>query len=392
MKHKCNVSLLAGLLSLTFVFFGCDEVQQIITPGTSPSIKIGLIYTAPRRNSSRYGAELATIQVNQEGGVRGIPIELLARDNKDDTEYTTELAEELITKDGVTAIIVPNFSRHAVQIAPIAQSHGIPMISTSATNPTITDAGDFVFMAAFTDDFQGKVMAQFATKELNARTAAVLTQSGDVFSEGLSQTFVDNFTAFGGNVVAHEFYASGDTDFTVQLTAIAAFAPDMIFMPGFVPDVPLAIKQARTIPQPNATGITATFLGADSWDDPELVAMGGTAVRGSFFSSAFAATTAPGDLTDNARQFILAYTSMFGIAPDGPAALGYGAVKLVVQAMRRSDNLTPNAVRDQIAATNGYSGATLIDRYDENRHAAKSAVINHIHTNGDTRFYQVIAP
>ena len=116
---------------------------------------------------------------------------------------------------------------------------------------------------------------------------------------------IDNFTAFGGNVAAHEFYVAGDTNFTVQLTAIAQFAPDVIFMPGFVPDVPLAIRQARTIPQPNATGITATFLGADSWDDPELVSMGGTAVEGSFFSSAFDATTAPGDLSDNARQFVI---------------------------------------------------------------------------------------
>lgn len=64
-----------------------------------------------------------------------------------------------------------------------------------------------------------------------------------------------------GIIVASETYSTGDTDFTNQLTAIAAEAPDVIFMPGFVPEVPLAIKQARTIPQKGASGITATFLG-----------------------------------------------------------------------------------------------------------------------------------
>ncbi|MCZ6677422.1 MAG: ABC transporter substrate-binding protein, partial [Candidatus Poribacteria bacterium] len=298
--------------------------------------------------------------------------------------------------DGVAAIIGPNFSRHAVRIAPIAQNHGIPMITTSATNPTITDAGDFVFMAAFTDDFQGKVMAQFADRELRASTAAVLTQEGDVFSEGLSQTFIDNFTGFGGNVVAHEFYTSGDTDFTVQLTAIAQFAPDVIFMPGFVPDVPLAIKQARTIPQPNATGITATFLGADSWDDPELLSMGSQAVEGSFFSSAFSAAPPTSGqtgatLNESARQFISAYQSMFGRSPDGPGALGYDALKLVVQAMRRADQLEPAAIRDQIAATRGYTGATTLIGYNSNRHATKSAVILRIQ-GGQVQFHQQIEP
>ena len=391
--------LLVALSLMGARIVGCGGIDPILTPDGAPTmdaIKVGLIYTAPRRNSTRYGAELAAIQINQEGGVRGIPVELIARDNRNDAEHTAELAEELITSEGASAVIGPNFSRHAVIVAEIAQSHEIPMISTSATNPTITDAGDFVFMAAFTDDFQGKVMAQFAAQELRASSAAVLTQAGDVFSEGLSQTFVDNFTAFGGAVVRHEFYTAGDTDFTAQLTAIAQFAPDVIFMPGFVPDVPRAIQQARTIPQPNATGITATFLGADSWDDPELLSMGSQVVEGSFFSSAFSAAPPTSGqtgatLSGSARQFIAAYQSVFGVPPDGPGALGYDALKLVVQAMRRADRLAPDAVRDQIAATSGYSGATTLIGYDSNRHATKSAVILRIQ-GGRVRFHQQIEP
>ena len=185
-------------------------------------------------------------------------------------------------------------------------------------------------MAAFTDDFQGKVMAQFAVEELEAQTAAVLTHTGDVYSEGLSQTFIDNFTAYGGEIVAEQSYMAGDTEFAAQLTAIADAAPDVVFSTGFIPEVPLAVRQAR-----EEIGITATFLGGDSWDNPALIPEAGTAVDGSFFSSPFSVKADPSDLGEDAQRFISAYTRMFNEVPDGGAALGYDAVRLLVQAMRR---------------------------------------------------------
>ena len=82
---------------------------------------------------------------------------------------------------------------------------------------------------------------------------------------------------------------------------------------------------------------------------------------------------------------------MFNEVPDGGAALGYDAVRLLVQAMRRAPDLSPAAIRDQIAATSNYSGATLISGYDENRHTAKSAAINRI-VDGEVQFYKLIQP
>lgn len=386
------------LILVGFLFAGCDQIQQLLAPLPSEdgeTVKIGFIYTTPNRLNSRYGAELAVNQLNEEGGVRGTPIELvpygiptqrLIGENISATEYVAEIAEELIAKEGVTAIAGPNRSTHAVIVGEIAQRHGIPMITTGATNPSVTAAGDFVFMAAFTDDFQGKVMAQFAIEDLNAETAAVLTHTGDVYSEGLSKTFIANFTGYGGEVVAEQSYMAGDTDFTVQLTAIADAAPDVIFSTGFISEVPLVVRQAR-----EEIGITTTFLGGDSWDNPRLIPEAGTAVDGSFFSSPFSVKADPNDLGEEAQRFISAYTETFSEVPDGGAALGYDAVRLLVQAMRRAPDLTPMAIRDQIAATSGYSGATLISSYDENRHTAKSAAINRI-VDGEVQFYKLIQP
>ena len=78
------------------------------------------------------------------------------------------------------------------------------------------------------------------------------------------------------------------------------------------------------------------------------------------------------------------YTARFGIVPDGPAALGYDATTIVIEAMRRSTDLTPAAIRDQIEATQNYSGATILSHFDQNRHAIKSLVVNTVKDGQDT--------
>lgn len=368
---------------------GCEQFQQVLTPlpesDDDAPIKIGVIYSSPTRSHTLNGAELAALQVNGAGGVHGQEIAIVARGNISDAEHAAAIAEELITQERVSAIVGPNLSSYAVPIGEITQQHGIPMVTTTATNPTVTAAGDFVFMAAFTDDFQGKVMAQFAIQDLKAKTAAVFTRSGSLYSEGLSQTFVDNFTAFGGNVLHAQFYMRGDTDFTAQLTEIAESSPDVFFLPGFSAEIPLVVEQAK------ALGITGILLGGDSWDNAPLISDNAELLEGSFFSTFFSANAAAGDLSEEGHQFFTAYAAIFGKAPDGGAALGYDALRIVVQAMQRADELTPTAIRDQIAATENYSGATLLSAYDENRHANKSAVINRI-VNGEAQFHKLIKP
>ena len=384
-----TINYLVLILGILLLFAGCEDVQQLLVPVPAEdddgTIKIGFIYTSDTRSNSLNGAELAALQLNGEGGAHSREIEIIARGNISDIEQAAEIAEELIIQEGVSAIVGPNRSLYAVAIGPVAQRHGIPMVTTTATNPSVTAAGDFVFMAAFTDNFQGKVMATFATQDLGAKTAAVLTRRESIYSEGLSQTFIDNFTALGGEIVYAQFYMRGDTDFTAQLTAVAEAAPDVFFLPGFAAEIPLVVQQAKTL------GITGILLGGDSWDNAALISENSEILEGSFFSSLFSADVAPGDLSEGADQFITAYTSIFKVPPAGGAALGYDGVRLVVQAMRRADDLTSIAIRDQLAATMDYSGATFISGYDENRHPNKSAVINQI-VNGEAQFYKLIEP
>ena len=281
-------------------------MKRVLTPKPEPTIKIGFI-VAGQRVTYPNGAEMAVTEINQQGGLFGMSVELIGHINKEAVlNDSVQLAEELIVKDGVVALIGPNRSSHAAVVGPVAQKHRIPIITTTATNPNVTQAGDFVFMASFTDSFQGAVMAQFAKMELGITTAAVLTREGDLYTEGISEFFASNFDMLGGTVVIHEFFETGTTDFTEHITRIAEMKPDALFTAGFIQDIAFITQQARAVQMQNSDGEPTIFLGADSWDSILLFDDENAEIEGSYFSGHFS----PDTDEPNARAFVETYESI----------------------------------------------------------------------------------
>ena len=383
-KFLALITLIVSLI----IQVGCDRAQKIVTPKQEQkTLKIGFV-VAGERVTYPNGAALAVTEINQRGGLLGMPVELIGHINKEAIpEVSVQIAETLIVEDEIIALIGPNRSSHAVEVGPIAQRYGIPMVTTTATNPNVTNAGDFVFMASFTDSFQGAVMAQFAIEDLDITTAAILTRRGDLYTEGISEFFALNFSKLGGEIVANEFYEGDLSDFTAQLTNIAAAKPDVLFTSGFVQDIALITQQARAMSLQNEAGAPTVFLGADSWDSELLFDNEDAEVEGSFFSGHFS----PDTDEPTARAFVDTYESIYGSTPTGGVAVSYDAVKLLFEAVERAGSINPNEVRQQLAGTENYIGATTIASYDENRHPTKSAVIFTI-KNGKKQFHKQIAP
>ena len=373
---------------LLAISIGCDRIPKIVTPQEQEeTLKIGFV-VAGERVTYPNGAEMAVTEINQRGGLLGTPVELIGHINKEAMpEVSIQIAEQLIVEDKIIALIGPNRSSHAVEVGPVAQRYGIPMVTTTATNPNVTNAGDFVFMASFTDSFQGAVMAQFAIEDLDITTAAVITRRGDLYTEGIAEFFALNFSKLGGEIIANEFYEGNLSDFTAQLTSIAAAKPDALFTAGFVQDIAFITQQARAMSLQNATGEPTIFLGADSWDSELLFDNEDAEVEGSFFSGHFS----PDTDEPTARAFVDTYESIYESTPTGGVAVSYDAVKLLFEAVERAGSLNPDEIREQLAATENYIGATTIASYNENRHPTKSAVIFTI-KNGQKQFHKQIDP
>ena len=385
---------LAGtsLIVLFVVIVGCDRVQKmgvsekVVAPETANTVKIGFLASGSRVTYPN-GAKIAVSEINASGGLLGKPIELVTEVGIATPEAAVEVASRMILEDGVIALVGPNRSAQAIPVGAFVQEHRLPMVTTTATNPALTRASDFVFMAAFTDAYQGAVMARFAAEELGLTSVAVLTQSGEIYSEGISEFFVTNFVAAGGTIAASEFYEITGTDFTEQLNTIAAATPEALFIAGWVQQVGPITQQARAIPLLNAAGEPTLLLGTDTWDNPILLDNEEAGIEGSFFSGHFSAATDK----PSGKAFVAAYQAAYGELPLGGHAVSYDATKIMLAAIERAGSLDGEAIRTQLAATQNYIGATDIASYDENRHPTKSSVIFTI-KNGEKQFYRQIDP
>ena len=375
---------------------GCERVSEVVQPDTpappmEAALKIGVIQPANTFTTFSQGAETARVQINEKGGVLGMEIAFISRNNQPiaseppTPEASVTAAKELIEMEDVFALLGPVYSSNSVEVGPIAQQAQRLMLPGSSGS-NVPAVGDYVFLITVPNPFQGKVMAGFAMNpdELGAKTAATIIEEGDDYTIDLVAAFEAAFQANGGEIVYSGAYAVGDTNFTTLLTEIHEATPDVIFCPGFQPEVPSLINEARQI------GITATFLGGSAWDDRERflsILEDNSVLDGSYYPTNFSVATQDADV----QEFVSGYTALFGSPPDGIAASGYDAMRLLARAIEAAGSLDRVAVRDAVAAVNGYKGATTISHYDENRHPVKSLAIQTI-SGGQVEHYKVVEP
>lgn len=331
--------------------------------------------------STHNGVDLAIRQINAAGGIKGKKLEVIALDDQGKPEEAATAVTKLITQNGVTAILGEVASSRSLAMAPIAQQHGIPMITPSSTNPKVTQIGDFIFRVCFIDPFQGHVMAKFAAENLKLKKVAILRDVKNDYSVGLANFFSETFKKAGGEIVIDQSYSAGDMDFKSQLTAIRAKAPEAIFVPGYYTEVGLIGRQAREL------GLKVPLMGGDGWDSPKLKEIGGEALNGSYFSNHYSAE----DKAPHVQEFISKYKEAFGVIPDGLAAMGYDAAKVLADGMTRAKSLNPADIKAALAETKDYQGVTGKITIDGERNAVKSAVVLKV-DGGDFKYQTTINP
>jgi branched-chain amino acid transport system substrate-binding protein len=358
--------VIKNLLSLSF------SALALATPliGATATIKVGEVDPLTGGVSQfgigcHQGFVLAFEELNAEGGILGQKIELVTEDDQSKPGQSATAVRKLITQDKVVALLGDATSSATLEAAPIAQADKIPMITPTATNPRITEVGDFIFRVCFLDEFQGRVLARFAREKLKAQKVFTLTDVKQDYSIDLLKFFKEEFTKLGGTIVGEQSYSTGDTDFRAQLTPIRAAKPDAVFVPGYYQEVALIVKQGRQI------GLTMPFIGCDGWANQTLIAIGGKAVDGCFFSNHFS----PDDQTPIVKSFVMKYQEKYGTLPDTFSALGYDAARLLADAIKRAGSSDSQAIRDALAKTAGFQGVTGEISLDANRNASKPGLI-----------------
>ncbi len=354
---------------------GPDNGDGTSEPGdTTEVIKIGVF--EPMTGASAAGGEMTVEGIelahNKVNEVLGMEVQLVIVDNKTDKVEAANAVSKLIDQDEVVAIIGSYGSSLSMAAGDIVKNAQVPAVGCSPTNPLVTLNNDYYFRVCFIDPFQGTVMANYAFNDLGAKTAAIIQDVQNDYSVGLSNYFAQAFKELTGDensIVVTTSYNAGDQDFTAQLTSIKEFNPDVIFAPGNPGESALLISQARDL------GIESGFLGGDTWEAPEFLSIGGAAVEGASFSSHFTSEAPVNDVSD---VFLSEYEAEYNQNANAFAALGYDAYMVIIDAIERAGSADSNAIRDALAETEGFVGATGTITLDENGDAVKSAVINQV--------------
>ncbi len=317
--------------------------------------------------NSDNGVQLAADEINAAGGVLGRKIKLIVEDDQSKAGQPSAAVKKLIANDKVVAVIGEIASSRSLEAAPVCQEAKIPMVSPGSTNPAVTEKGDYIFRVCFIDPFQGTVMAKFALDTLKAKKVAILSDVTSDYSKGLTQFFTEYCKAHGGNIVIERSYSGGgkDKDFRAQLTAIKSAQPDAIFVPGYYTEAGLIGKQARIL------GLKVPLLGCDGWDSPKLAEIAGTSLDGCYFSTHFS----PSDTAPKVQDFVKKYTAKYKAAPDGMAPLGYDAMMILADAIKKAGSTDGDKVRAALASVKDYEAVTGKITIDEKRNASKSAVV-----------------
>ena len=328
------------------------------------------------------GINLAVDEINSWGGILGRQLEVVELDNSSNSIGSKEAALKAVELN-VAAVIGAAWSSHSLAIAPVMQQAQIPMISPISTNPKVTLIGDFIFRVCFTDPFQGKVMAQFAYRDLNARTAIILTNVNSDFSIGLAEFFQKSFTQSGGKVLWEGEYKEKAIDFSTPLKKVQLLKPDVVFVPGYIKDSAFLIKQAR------AMEIQSIFLGGDGWSGDEMYQYGGKTIEGSYYSQHWHSKVP----FIESQHLQTNYQRKYGTntMPDFlPPA--YDAAMVLAAAIRRAQSVEHKKIRDALAATQNFKGATGTITFDRNGDPLDKVAVILKFENGTSVYVKTIEP
>ena len=332
------------------------------------------------------GINLAIKQTNEQGGVLGKQIKLIIADNKSEPSESANAITKLIKNDNVKLVFGSVASSNVLATVQIAHDSKIPLITATATNPSVTmeqnQVRPYVFRTCFIDPFQGEVMANFAAKSLQAKTAVMYIDSSSDYSKGLAKIFAEKFIANGGMIIGEESFLQKDQDFKSTLTKIKAINPDVVFIPAYYEEVGKIIRQAREI------GIKSQLIGTDGWDDPKLIEIAGmSAVEGTFFSNHYS----PQDQDPKVVEFVKAYKAEYNQEPSALAVLGYDCALVVIDAIKRAGSDDPEKIRQALEETKKLQITTGLLSIDNNHNPIKSAVVVEI-KNGQQIFKEKINP
>lgn len=286
-------------------------------------------------------AQFMVDRINCGGGLDGTPVELIVRDVQGDPDVTARAAQELLD-EGVSGILGPPFSDFGLPLLGVVNGE-VPVVFVACTEIVLADAENSSFLTAFNDPAQATAAATFA-REQGLGRAVTLSSPDALYFETVTRIFTEVFEREGGEVLSDYTFSLADTDFSSQVSEIAALSepPDVIYTAMVMPLVETLLGQL------DAAGLgDVTVIGADAFDATGILAAGDLAEGAYFTTHGFPAEGS------RMQAFLDSYAEVEGAELETVSfgTLAADAVLILADAFRRAGSTDPSAIADEIRAT-----------------------------------------
>jgi branched-chain amino acid transport system substrate-binding protein len=336
MMKNCRGRIFVALvLSAFMVFTG--------TALASDTIKLG-VAGAHSGDLASYGiptvkaAELVVKDVNAKGGILGKQIELLVEDDVCKPEVATNTATKLVS-EGVHVVIGHICSGATKAALGIYKDANIPVMSPSATNPALTQSGDYpnFFRTIASDDAQARLEVDFALDVLKLKKIAVLHDKGD-YGKGLAE-FAKAFLEEDGRaeVVLYEGITPGAVDYSAVVQKIKRSGAEAVIFGGYHPEASKIVSQMRK------KRMETTFISDDGVKDDTFIKVAGKYAEGVYATGPKDTSTNP--MTKAAEE---AHRKTYGEDPGAFFLNAYAAALAFVNAIEQAGSTDYEAVTNAL--------------------------------------------
>lgn len=325
------------------------------------TVKIGFA-AALSGSQSHYGKDMeyaARIAIEEANAkklqVNGQTLKfvLLSEDDQADPKAGTAAAQRLVDS-GVAAVVGHFNSGTSIPASRIYNAAGIPQISPTATNPTLTGQGyKNVFRVINSDAQLGMYAGKFAVKGKNFQRIAVIDDR-TAFGQGMAEQFAKAVRAEGGTIIAHEFTTDKSVDFTAILTKLKGLKADLVFFGGLDTQAGPMAKQMKQLQ------MNATLMGGGAFTTKHFIDNAGPGANGTLsWEYGLPLARMPGGKVLTAKMKDK-YSVDIGIY----APFSYDAAWAIINAIVKANSADPKAFLAALSASD-FDGVTGRIRFDD---------------------------
>jgi branched-chain amino acid transport system substrate-binding protein len=356
MTKKTVTSIILGVLFAALVLvilFGFVFTGKTVEQKT---IKIGFIGPmtgdlASYGQSLKNSVEMATNEINNNGGINGKKLEVIYEDADCGGPEALTAAQKLIEINQIKVILGSDCSGSFLSEAPLANEKKVIIFSSFASSPDITIAGDYVFRNMISDIQSGKDAADMIPK----KKIAILTENTD-YALALEKVFKNRILETGKEIVLREVYNQNEKDYRTQILKIKEKNPEAIFI-----NAQSGVSGGLAAKQIREYGITVPIYSATIFSGADALETAGSAAEGIVF------VDAPGLSKTNSKavEFLERYNSFYG-EPANEYLVGasYDRVYILSQALKKCSENT-ECIKNYLYSTS-YSGTIGNYKFDEN--------------------------